>query len=256
MIVVPANLLRKDRPAPLAGGKASRRTAFTLIELLVVIAIIAILASLLLPALARAKAKSAAIFCLNSMKQIGLAVGMYTQDYKERLPLCENWGKAWGTDHALRTDNMWMPQLLQPFLNLKSLPFSNLRGSATNALLPWIFACPSGLKGKDPASPTLSQTYLNNDGVTYVWNHIYLTADRASYETSKPVSGRPDNQVVDATRATLVWEMPYWDAGYMPHNQGINLVYADNHAARFKGNPKEFDWWAYHSRDGWEPLTP
>src|SRR5580700_504414 len=60
------------------------RSGFTLIELLVVIAIIAILSAILFPVFAQAREKARAISCLSNMKQIGLSVIMYTQDYDEQ----------------------------------------------------------------------------------------------------------------------------------------------------------------------------
>jgi prepilin-type N-terminal cleavage/methylation domain-containing protein len=78
--------MNSDRQTPTQPHSSGFRHAFTLIELLVVIAVIAILAALLFPVFAQAREKARQAACMSNLKQIGLAVAMYTQDYDERLP--------------------------------------------------------------------------------------------------------------------------------------------------------------------------
>jgi prepilin-type N-terminal cleavage/methylation domain-containing protein/prepilin-type processing-associated H-X9-DG protein len=68
----------------------STRRGFTLIELLVVIAIISILASILFPVFARARENARRASCQSNLKQIGLGIMQYTQDYDEKYPLLQD----------------------------------------------------------------------------------------------------------------------------------------------------------------------
>lgn len=80
-----------------------KKTAFTLIELLVVIAIIAILAAILFPVFAQAREKARTITCASNMKQLGLAMLQYVNDYDEQLPC--------GSSYSSRNEG-WAGQIL------------------------------------------------------------------------------------------------------------------------------------------------
>jgi prepilin-type N-terminal cleavage/methylation domain-containing protein len=86
MNLIPVKKNQRNRNPLSASASGAGRQAFTLIELLVVIAIIAILAAMLLPALAKAKAKAYAIQCMGNTKQLTLGWLQYPDEHGDRLP--------------------------------------------------------------------------------------------------------------------------------------------------------------------------
>src|SRR5580765_6609310 len=127
----------RNTDSPQSKRVLSGRLGFTLIELLVVIAIIAILASMLLPALSKAKAKATMIKCVSNLKQMQLAWQLYADDYNDNV-----------VRNFLGTTNAWIGG------DVSSAPgWTNVNDIKNGRLFPYntsteIYKCPSDIAYK------------------------------------------------------------------------------------------------------------
>ena len=225
------------------------RSAFTLIELLVVIAIIAILAAILFPVFARARENARRSSCISNMKQIGLGVFQYLQDYDEKFPLAVT-GRYYSA-----TESMGWADEVQPYLKSIQIyqcpsettpPSSNppARANSGRSYTDYWYNCGLSWDG-DVSNPSynssVNQSALLNSSLTIMNgeggqdnNNLGDTTSRANGQGSFGNTGVGNPGTVgtlnDKAKGNGL------GGGGFRHLEGTVLSFADGHAKWFKGN--------------------
>jgi prepilin-type N-terminal cleavage/methylation domain-containing protein/prepilin-type processing-associated H-X9-DG protein len=230
----------------------SSKKGFTLIELLVVIAIIAILASILFPVFARARENARRASCLSNLKQMGLAMMMYVQDYDETYPQTISKIPAGVPASTMPDGIFWAagfifwPQMIYPYhqnMQMYWCPSSSIAytGASTSKLTPanGQYGANSLLMPTDYVS-TVKLASVQSAASTYAFMDFgtYSASYYRSYASSGNVYYLPGMGLTGGSCATItaVDTKNIADCQEGRHFEGVNVAFADGHAKWIKSS--------------------
>jgi prepilin-type N-terminal cleavage/methylation domain-containing protein/prepilin-type processing-associated H-X9-DG protein len=216
---------RGGRPAEHRLSRLCHREGFTLIELLVVIAIIAILAALLFPVFNIARNKAHAAQCQSNLKQIGLAIAMYSSDYDDRFP--------WGVDSAdYYCPQIWNGSPYQALIPTMSFVNVVLDPYVKNSEL-WHCQMDGGFTVLEDTGLPLSgtPTAFQAFGSSYHWQ-----TELAFLQIT--VESLPDPAAVNV----MMDAWGGWHGGESMNARRYNILYADGHVKSADYNALEAAW--------------
>jgi prepilin-type N-terminal cleavage/methylation domain-containing protein/prepilin-type processing-associated H-X9-DG protein len=217
------------------------RRAFTLIELLVVIAIIAILAAMLLPALSKSKVKAQGIYCMNNLKQVQLAIIIYTSDNGEKFP--ENRGTTVSKDTWVTGNLSWdLPPTAPNLDNTNTLALTAGQIAPYVAKNTGVFKCPADIYpgARGPRVRSISMNGFVGDVLNInslignsAWRRFLKTTDMIApgpVNTWVLLDECPDSINDNYFSVRMQPNLPWTDVPASTHNGAGGFSFGDGHA--------------------------
>ncbi|MCE5199475.1 MAG: DUF1559 domain-containing protein [Armatimonadota bacterium] len=230
------------------GLKTGSTGGFSLVELLVVVLIISILGAVVFPVIVKAKETAKISECLSNMRQIGIGLHMYVDDYNSRFPAAVPYGSP---DYWAHKDRRTLQDLLESYVETGMI--RDNQGMYQSA---GVFQCPGdigalqpchgqyGIKDGEPVWRSTGSSYQYFSSMQEDWDHSDVPVPWTSLapllasRNGEQRVGAPMSAIVFKTKKAVLSDLYFWHLGDRTPDDHIaccNTLFVDGHADRVRG---------------------